>query len=244
MELLEEGLAQAISGDFRPQNVADTLWAYAKMGREPRERLMGLLEERAETISGKFKSKHVSTTLWAYGKMGRKQGERLMGLLEERAEAMFTSLSVSDTWAYAEMGDDGEEAGGTADGAAGGADGDDIWGVHLAGCFRSAVRVCENGVDAGGGIDGAAGGAGGGDIRGVHLTECFRHVVGVCGNGVEAWGTADGAAGGAVRGDIRGDTPGRPHTSPVISTRSSPYSFCHFVFGFLGKIISIHSFSS
>ena len=190
MELLEEGLAQAISGDFRPQNVADTLWAYAKMGREPRE--------------------------------------RLMGLMEERAEAMFTSLSVSDTLlSYAEMGDDGEEAGGTADGAVGGADGDDIWGVHLGGCFRSAVRVCENGVDAGGGIDGVAGGAGGGDIRGVHLTECFRHVVGVCGNGEEAWERLMELLEGrskAISGEIRKVVPilllsfrqGRPHTPSVI----------------------------
>ncbi len=59
--------------------------------------------------------------------------------------------------------DDGEEAGATADGAAGGSGGGDIRGVQFAGCFMHAVVVCENGEEAGGTADGAAGGA---DIRG------------------------------------------------------------------------------
>jgi hypothetical protein len=42
-----EGGAEVISGEFKPQEVANTLWAYATMGRKPGERLMGLLEGRA-----------------------------------------------------------------------------------------------------------------------------------------------------------------------------------------------------
>ena len=79
MGLLEEQV-EAISGEFDSEDVSDTLWAYAEMGRMPRKRLMGLLEGRMETISGEFQSQDVSDTLWAYAKMGRKPGERLMGL--------------------------------------------------------------------------------------------------------------------------------------------------------------------
>ena len=49
---LLEGRAEAIAGEFNPQEVANTLWAYATIGRQPGERVMGLLEGRAEAISG------------------------------------------------------------------------------------------------------------------------------------------------------------------------------------------------
>jgi hypothetical protein len=105
---LLEGRAEAISGEFNSQNVANTLWAYATMGRQPGERLMGMLEGRAEAISGEFKPQAVANTLWAYATMARKPGERLMGLLEQRAESMsweLNSQEVANTlWAYATMG--------------------------------------------------------------------------------------------------------------------------------------------
>jgi hypothetical protein len=50
-----EGRAEAISGEFNSQNVANTLWAFATMGTKPGERMMGQLERRAEAISGEFK---------------------------------------------------------------------------------------------------------------------------------------------------------------------------------------------
>ena len=43
-----EQRAEAISGEFNSQAVANTLWAYATMGRKPGERLMGLLEGRTD----------------------------------------------------------------------------------------------------------------------------------------------------------------------------------------------------
>ena len=98
-----------------------------------------------------------------------------MGLLEERAgggdmrgvqvEACFThAVGVCE---------DEEEAGGSADGAAGGAGGGDIRGVQVASCFTHAVGVCDYGDESGGGTDGAVGGADGGDIRGDQLTGRF-----------------------------------------------------------------------
>ena len=50
------GRAEAISGEFNPQGVANTLWAYATMGRKPGERMIGLLEQQAEAIAGEFNS--------------------------------------------------------------------------------------------------------------------------------------------------------------------------------------------
>jgi hypothetical protein len=103
-----ERRAEAISGDFNAQDIANTLWAYATMGTKPGERLMGELERRAEAISGDFKSQNVANTLWAYATMGTKPGERMIGELERRAEAIageFNSQHVANTlWAYATMG--------------------------------------------------------------------------------------------------------------------------------------------
>ena len=63
MGLLEVGLVQAISGEFTPEDVEYTLWTYAKMGSEPGERLMGLVEEREETCMNS--PKQIVSTLWA-----------------------------------------------------------------------------------------------------------------------------------------------------------------------------------
>ena len=51
-----ERWSEAISGEFNSesQTVANTLWAFAKMGRKTGERMMGQLERRAKTISRKF----------------------------------------------------------------------------------------------------------------------------------------------------------------------------------------------
>jgi hypothetical protein len=61
-----ERRAEAISGEFNSQNVANTLWAFATMGTKPGKRMMGQLERRAETISGEFNSQEVANTLWAF----------------------------------------------------------------------------------------------------------------------------------------------------------------------------------
>jgi hypothetical protein len=60
-----ERRAEAISGEFNSQHVANTLWAYATMGRKPGEGMMGQLERRAEAISGEFNSQEVANTLWS-----------------------------------------------------------------------------------------------------------------------------------------------------------------------------------
>ncbi len=61
-----EGRAEALSGDFNSQAVANTLWAYATMGRKPGERMMGQLEGRAEAISRDFIAQAVTNILWSF----------------------------------------------------------------------------------------------------------------------------------------------------------------------------------
>ena len=49
-----EGLAEAVAGTFNTQDVANTLWAYATIGREPGARVMRELEGWAEAVEGPF----------------------------------------------------------------------------------------------------------------------------------------------------------------------------------------------
>ncbi len=55
--------AEAISGEFNSQDIANTLWAFATMGTKPGDNMMGQLERRAEGISGEFKPQEVANTL-------------------------------------------------------------------------------------------------------------------------------------------------------------------------------------
>jgi hypothetical protein len=103
MELLE-GRVEAISGEFKSQEVSSVLWAYATIQRKPGEQMLRLLELRMEELSGQFSSQNITKLLWAYDMlwasamigrknvlwvyemMRRKPEERMMKLLERRAE--------------------------------------------------------------------------------------------------------------------------------------------------------------
>jgi hypothetical protein len=91
--------------------VANTLWAYAKMGRKPGAGLMRVLHVRTEAMAGTFNAQNVANTLWAYARMGQDPGAGLMRVLEGRAEAVagtFNAQNVTNTlWAYASMGREG-----------------------------------------------------------------------------------------------------------------------------------------
>jgi len=51
-----EGRAEAMAGTFNAQAVANTLWAYATIGREPGPGLMRELDGRSERLAGTFKA--------------------------------------------------------------------------------------------------------------------------------------------------------------------------------------------
>ena len=55
---------------FTARNLANTLWALAKMGHNPGGRLLSLLE--AETLKkvGGFNPQNIANTLWAFANLG------------------------------------------------------------------------------------------------------------------------------------------------------------------------------
>ena len=85
-----------MAGTFKAQDVANTLWAYATMGREPGAGMMRVLEGRAEALAGTFKAQEVANTLWAYATMGRAPGAGMMRELEGRAEALAGTFNAQD----------------------------------------------------------------------------------------------------------------------------------------------------
>ena len=78
-----EGLAEAVEGTLNTQGVANTLWAYATMGREPGAGATRDLEGRTETVAGTLNTQNVANTLWAYAMIGREPGAGLMRELGE-----------------------------------------------------------------------------------------------------------------------------------------------------------------
>jgi len=48
-----------VADTFNAQGVANTLWAYATMGREPGSGMMRALEGRAEAVAGTFNTQVV-----------------------------------------------------------------------------------------------------------------------------------------------------------------------------------------
>jgi hypothetical protein len=58
-----EGRAEALAGTFMAQDVANTLWAYATMGRAPGAGMMRELEGRAEALAGTFNAQDGATLL-------------------------------------------------------------------------------------------------------------------------------------------------------------------------------------
>ena len=71
-----------MSGTFKEQEVANTLWAYVRMGQEPGAGLMRVLEGRSEAVAGTFKKQELANTLWSYARMGREPGAGLCFSLE------------------------------------------------------------------------------------------------------------------------------------------------------------------
>ena len=78
--------AEALAGTFNAQDVANTLWAYATMGRVPGAEVTRELEGRAEALAGTFNAQGVANTLWAYATMGREPGAGVIRELEGERE--------------------------------------------------------------------------------------------------------------------------------------------------------------
>ena len=74
------GRLRAVAGDCTPQNISNTLWAYATMGERPgRVGVFGALEGRLRAVAKGFDRRHIANTLWAYATMGERPGRGWWG---------------------------------------------------------------------------------------------------------------------------------------------------------------------
>jgi hypothetical protein len=109
-----EGRSKALADTFKSQDVANTLWAYATMGREP------VLEGRAEALAGTFNAQDVANTLWAYATMMREPGAGLMSVRELEGAGGHVQRAGRGKHAVGVCDDGAEAWGGLDEGAGGG----------------------------------------------------------------------------------------------------------------------------
>jgi len=57
--------ALAVQGDFKPQEIANTVCAFVTLALQPSEVLLAGLTARAVQIQGDFKPQNIANTLWA-----------------------------------------------------------------------------------------------------------------------------------------------------------------------------------
>jgi hypothetical protein len=179
-----------MSGLFNVMDVANTLWSYATMGREPGEGLIRELEGGTEALAGPTSSRHRtwqtqcgSIQLWDWSPGGVDGGS---GEHFQIAECGKHDVGGCDYGVGARAWDD-EGAGGT------GRVGDRH--VQHTGSGQHGVGIYDNGARVRGGDDEGAGGADGGSGGHVHYTERGQHAISVCDDGAGARGRSPSLAG-------------------------------------------------
>ncbi|KAJ1470971.1 hypothetical protein T484DRAFT_1916953, partial [Baffinella frigidus] len=101
--------ATATVGEFKPQNVANMLWALATMGERADRGLLEAMQRRATATAGDFKPQGVGNVLWALATMGEKVDPGLLKAMQGRATETagdFKPQEVANVlWALATMGE-------------------------------------------------------------------------------------------------------------------------------------------
>jgi hypothetical protein len=99
---------------FKPQGIANTLWALASLRHNPGEAALGRFVAAAEPQLGAFKPQNITNTLWALATLGHHPGEAALGLLVAAAEpklGAFKPQGIANTlWALATLGHQPGEA--------------------------------------------------------------------------------------------------------------------------------------
>lgn len=90
------------------QAIANTVYAYAKLGRVPREDTWRALEHAAGRQMEDMNAQNISNILYAFALLGQMPGDELGELLENAAERVaqdMTAQGIANTmWAYAKLG--------------------------------------------------------------------------------------------------------------------------------------------
>ena len=103
-----EKRAEDTAEDFKPQEVADLVWAWATMGHRPGADVMSALEKRAADTAEDFKPQGVVNLVWAWATMRHTPRPAAMSALEERAASTageFDPQAVANlVWAVERLG--------------------------------------------------------------------------------------------------------------------------------------------
>ena len=104
-----ESQALLLMGDFKAEEIANLLWAYARLGFTPNTGgLVAGLERRATQVVDDFQPQGIAMTILAYATLGIQPGAGLVAGLERRAVAVvgdFKPQEIANTlWGYARLG--------------------------------------------------------------------------------------------------------------------------------------------
>jgi hypothetical protein len=95
-------------GSFKPQEVANVLWALATMGESADRGLLVAMQKRATETVGSFKPQGVANVLWALATMGESADRGLLVAMQRRAMVTAGELNPQGVanvlWALATMG--------------------------------------------------------------------------------------------------------------------------------------------
>ena len=79
---------------FKPQNVANLMWALATLGVEPGAELATAMSRRAVASAGEFKPQEVANLMWALATLGVDPGAELATAMSRRAVASAHQPSI------------------------------------------------------------------------------------------------------------------------------------------------------
>jgi hypothetical protein len=94
-------------GTFNSQELANTLWALAKLDRRPGATLQRLLDDAVCWQVDEFKPQELANTLWAMAKLGHGD-DAVLGVLERAVRRAAERLNANELtqvlWAHAKLG--------------------------------------------------------------------------------------------------------------------------------------------
>ena len=98
--------AVLVHSDFNPQDIANTLWAFATLGQQPSDALMVGMKKHAVLVQGSFSPQ--ANTLWAFATLGQQPSQALVAVITKQAVAVqgdFKPQEIANTlWAFATLG--------------------------------------------------------------------------------------------------------------------------------------------
>ena len=100
-----EAAARGLARLMKPQEVSNSLWAYATLGERPGDATFAALGTRAEDVARSMNSQEVANALWSYATLGEAPARATLDALEAAAVRTARSMKPQDVanslWSYA-----------------------------------------------------------------------------------------------------------------------------------------------